>query len=194
MIIQIRGTSGSGKSTIMRQVMDDLGSWQSLYQPGRRKPYYYCCHADPRLIVLGHYDSACGGGDTIGSARQIYDMAMRLYRADTSRAILMEGLLLSEDTKWTFQMADECTTKTLFLTTDLETCIKQIKKRRKEVGNDKPLNETNTRNRFKVIERARKKLFVQGTMSVRRASPTQAKGIILRWLRNNPSLNLEKAC
>ena len=78
MIIQIRGTSGSGKSTAMRRVIDGL-EWQSEYRPGRKKPLYMrSLNAQCRVVVLGHYDSLCGGCDTIGSARAVYELTQEL--------------------------------------------------------------------------------------------------------------------
>lgn len=180
MIIQIRGTSGSGKSTIMRQVMEALGTWRPWYVEGRKRPWRYNLET-PRadLTVLGHYESQCGGCDTIGSARQVYD-ALQEVDADI---VLCEGLLLSEDVKWSSQLRD---LHVLFLTTSLERCLSQIQQRRKSVGNDKPLNAANTTNRVAVIERARLKLLALG-VDCRRCSPNQAKRIILKLIERRIS-------
>lgn len=177
MIIQIRGTSGSGKSTVMRQVMERTGPWSPEYVSGRKKPLY--CRSvwqGLKLVVLGHYESPCGGCDTIGSARAVFELIDIIHPYDV---VLSEGLLLSEDVKWTCQMAG---VRPLFLTTDVERCIEQIKGRREEVGNSKPLSEKNTRNRVAVIERARNRLLEAG-IDCRRASPEQAGRLILSWLK-----------
>jgi hypothetical protein len=71
--------------------------------------------------------------------------------------------------------------RVLFLVTDIEECIRRVKKRRKDAGNDKPLNEKNTRNRVATIERARVKLTEAGVYC-RRATVEQAPKIILNWL------------
>lgn len=180
MIIQIRGTSGSGKTTVMRKVMAQIGPWEPEYQTkGRKKPLLYTNRQGVR--VLGHYESACGGCDTIGSAGKVYDLIQTLkYRGFPT---LCEGLLLSEDTKWTLQLDD---VRALFLTTSLETCLAQIKSRRAEAGNEKELNVKNTSNRVAVIERARVKLNAAGIIT-RRASSDQAVGIILNWLGCTPT-------
>jgi hypothetical protein len=132
----------------------------------------------PLTVVLGHYESACGGCDTIGSARAVYDLIQTFPQGTT---VVCEGLLLSEDTKWTLQLPD---VRCLFLTTPLDTCLTQIKSRREEAGNEKELNPLNTTNRVATIERARLKL-VEAGMVCRRASATQAPGIMLRWLRDS---------
>lgn len=177
MIIQVRGTSGSGKSTVVREVMERYGkSFLANYRAGRRKPLSYGS-SDSRLLVLGHYESPCGGCDTIGSAAQVYRELVD-HRHSRYPFILCEGLLLSEDTKWSLQLDD---LRVVFLTTELETCLERIVERRKGVGNDKPLNPDNTANRVGVIERARVKLTEAGVYC-RRAPSEQAPSIILNWL------------
>ncbi len=180
MIIQIRGTSGSGKTTVMRKVMDQLGPWEPQMIEGRKKPLFYSNRQD--VVILGHYESPCGGGDTIGSAAQIYRLIESLDGGTYyghKRVILCEGLLLSEDVKWSSQLLD---LRVLFLTTPLERCLEQIKSRRLAGGNEKPLNPANTTNRVATIERARQKL-VQLGIPCYRASSDQAPRIILRWIK-----------
>lgn len=177
MIIQIRGTSGSGKSTVMRQVIKQLGDPPgTFYIEGRKKPLYYTYFN--RLTILGHYESPCGGCDTIGSAKAVYDLIQRLN--PKTKIVLCEGLLLSEDVKWTMQLPDP---RVFFLATPIEQCIEWIKKRREEVGNDKPLNESNTRNRVAVIERAYNKLRQQGVYC-RRCTVASASSLVLDQIRS----------
>jgi|TARA_R110000824_G_scaffold89320_7_gene219080 thymidylate kinase len=174
MIIQVRGTSGSGKTTVMNEVMERLGERSSVYREGRKKPLYYSFPGG--VAVLGHYESNCGGCDNIGSAPQVFELIQEVSK--THRTILCEGLLLSEDVKWATQMKG---LKIVFLVTKIERCIRRVKKRRKDAGNDKPLNETNTRNRVAVIERAYGKLKALGTKCVKKKSTT-ATDLIMEWI------------
>lgn len=173
MIIQIRGTSGSGKSTVVRKIMETF-DFTPVFTDGRKQPLYYV--AD-RLLILGHYESPCGGCDTIGSARKVFELTQKLL--DSGATIVQEGLLLSEDTKWSSQLPD---LRVLFLTTPVDECLSRIVSRRAKVGNEKPLNPSNTTNRVAVIERARVKLSNLG-IECRRASSEQAPGIVLKWIR-----------
>ena len=173
MIIQIRGTSGSGKTTVMRQVMKEF-QWTPHYQEGRKKPLWY--KSNHGVYLLGHYESACGGCDTIGSARQVYNLIQEQIPRGVT--IICEGLLLSEDTKWSRQLPD---LRVVFLTTSLGGCLERIMMRRKKAGNDKPLNPTNTTNRVKVIERARLKLESEGVLCCQALS-VKAPQLILKWL------------
>lgn len=178
MIIQIRGTSGSGKTTVMRAVMEALGPWKPVFREGRKQPLYYVAKTKTqRLAVLGHYEATCGGCDNIGSAKSVYELIQEV-EADV---ILSEGLLLSEDVKWSSQLDN---LKIVFLTTDVDTCVQQIKSRRQKAGNEKPLNESNTRKRVSVIERARVKLIERG-ITCRRAPSNQAIEIIFDWIKSN---------
>jgi hypothetical protein len=160
----------------MRRVLELLGDeWEKNYVGGSKKCRFYSRNG---TVVLGSYENACGGCDGIGSARIVYD-EIQSHLADPSvRDILCEGLLLSEDVKWSSQLGG---LRIIFLTTPVEQCIEQIKRRRQEAGNDKPLNEENTRRRVAVIERARTRLELEG-VTCRRASAEQAPRIILKWL------------
>ena len=156
MIIQVRGTSGSGKSTVIRRVMEKTNDWQDINITGRTKPLYYISQ-ELNVALLGHYESACGGCDNVGSAAKVFDLIKEIQSKPVTkhRTILCEGLLLSEDTKWSQQLDN---LHVVYLNTPLNTCLKQIRARREAAGNDKPLNPSNTVNRVAVIERSRQKL------------------------------------
>lgn len=187
MIIQIRGTSGSGKSTAMRKIMDLMGSWRGVYEAGRKKPILYHCvepgWKESKPVVLGHYESPCGGCDTIGSASAVYEQIIDVIEGNGDVPILSEGLLLSEDVKWTTKLKEDgYDVRCFFLITPVERCLSQIKKRRAEAGNEKPLNEYNTTNRVGTIERARLRLIENG-VNCRRCSADQVVTLVLDLLR-----------
>lgn len=190
MIIKICGTSGSGKTWVMRQVMEQLGPWLPQYVAGRKKPLWSLSPSH-NIAVMGHYESACGGCDNIGSAPEVYKAIRQVLESSQSRhasvpRILSEGLLWSEDVKWTRELLNLAEVRSVFLTTPLDRCLHQIQERRALVGNEKPLNPENTSNRVSVIERARLKSEGVGILS-RRASAKQAVGIILDWLGYAPA-------
>jgi hypothetical protein len=183
-IIQVRGTSGSGKTTVMNRLMMLLGPYQPIHKDGRKKPLYYRFRSTPYPLVLGHYESPCGGCDTIGSARAVYDLIADLRKDDPTGdrpPILCEGLLLSEDVKWTTALAEWEEVRCVFLTTPLDTCLAQIGERRKAAGNESDVNPLNTTNRVATIARARTKLDAAGVTCVR-ASARQAPYLIRTWL------------
>lgn len=180
LIIQVRGTSGSGKTTVMREVMDRVGQWNSGFMEGRRNPLFYTSAEEgwPKVSVLGSYESTCGGCDTIHGYELLLKTVDELYKTGN---VLMEGLLLSEDVKQTLSLIPR-KLKIVFLDTPTEECIKRIKQRRLQAGNEKPLKEDNTRKRVAVIERARIRLQDSGIECVS-SSSDKAADLILGWLR-----------
>lgn len=188
MIIQIRGTSGSGKTWAMKQVMESMQLWQAEAVINRKRPLYYrSCSERPLTYLMGHYETPCGGCDSLGSARSIHDWTSWLLSGErpVPRFILQEGLLLSEDVKWTKEMHEKMGgVFAFFLITPLERCLEQIVARRASVGNEKPLNPTNTQNRLRTIERARQKLVEAGVPCCR-CAVSQVPGLVLNFMRES---------
>lgn len=170
----------------MTNLMNMMGDWQAVHVDGRKQPLYYRSVGDwPNTIVLGHYNSPCGGCDTIGSARAVYDLILKIMLEEPKPVnIICEGLLLSEDVKWTSKLNESFNNSVTvyFLTTPVEKCLEQIKGRREKAGNDKPLDPKNTVNRTTTIERARMKLGEAGVYT-RRCSANQATDLVLSKLR-----------
>lgn len=179
LIIQIRGTSGSGKTTAMRSFMGPLESWNPRYViEGRRKPSYYVCNG---AAVLGHYDSPCGGCDTFKG----YDQLQLVVReaAVLSPKIVMEGLMLSDDVRQTDRIHKEVGAVVVFyLTTPLDVCIARVKGRRAEKGKDDVFNEEKLRNRAAQIERTRPRLEELG-ITCRRCSVSQVPRLLTMALK-----------
>ncbi len=170
MIINIRGTGGSGKTWVMRRIIDSiapLDKWEAQYVPGRKKPETYR-YED--IYVLGHYESVCGGCDNIRSAKSVYELINRVLEQTPLPLILCEGMLLSEDFKWMSQLED---VRIFFLSTSIEDCLANIRNRRKEQGNEKELSEYRTRARLPPIESARRRLTEAG-VDCRRVTSEQA--------------------
>lgn len=177
-VIQIRGTSGSGKTTVMKQLMKNY-RWLEMRIDGRKKPLYYYHNKD--IAILGHYESVCGGCDNIGSAGKVYDVIQKI---DTA-IVLCEGLLLSEDVKWTLKLREEGhIVLPIFLTTPPDECVARVIDRRKEAGNEKEFNTANTLNRVGVIERAYTKLKEAG-FTVRKCKSPQAPLIVSALIQSH---------
>ena len=179
LVIQIRGTSGSGKSTIVHKLLKGKKgfdkAWDPVFKEGRKKPL---CYLKDRVLILGHYEIDCGGCDTIGSAPQIYNSILELEQDDYDVAIT-EGLLWSEDVKWTVKLKEEgFEILSLFLNTPLKQCLEWVEQRqagRKPADPERVIRKLSTR--IQTIERARLRL-VQAGVSCRRVSPDQAFEII----------------
>lgn len=189
MIIQLRGTSGSGKTTAMRRIMEELSPvWQPVYSEGRKKPaFYFISFGSRNVSVLGHYESPCGGCDTFKNYTQLQD-AVKCAAFGQSH-VLMEGLMLSDDVQQTvkmfnsleFNIRPESQFRVLYLTTDIELCIERVKQRRAAKGKDGIFNYNKLRNRHEQIMRTRPRLEAAG-IYCRRASADQAPKLVLDWI------------
>lgn len=185
MIIQVRGTSGSGKTTVMRRVMQAYGPWEPHHVPGRRQPLlYYANTPRDRIAVVGHYEIDCGGCDTIGSAPDVYEVIKDIIEGNGDIPILSEGLLWSEDVKWTLALRDAGqAVYPFYLTTPLEECLRRVTVR--QAGRAPADPERVVRKltkRVETIDRTRPRLLEAG-VPCRRCSSDQAPRLILERLR-----------
>lgn len=209
MIVNIRGTSGSGKSTIARQIMRCYGLSKEVTQEnlatyvdvqlelkeGRKRPLGYVSEFPsdrPRLFVVGHYETACGGCDTI--AEKQFDNVYALVRAfsDAGYDVLYEGLLISAESARAIQLKQDGYDVHVFgLDTDRELCLAGIRERRKEKGGEKaeaPFAESVFKNldaKRKGTEATLKKLETAG-VSVVRGSREQVFDEIVKALNLKP--------
>lgn len=174
-IINIRGTSGSGKSTVVHNLLSRYSRTTSQVTefPESKKPLLvgYSIHMDwgPRrkrdVFVVGRYATQCGGCDGVGSYEEIF-RRIKLYAADHDH-VIFEGLLVSGDVKWTTELATWLDNNNMragatihvgFLDTPINKCLERIQKRRASRGNTKPLDPKNTVAKFEMLGRVRKRL------------------------------------
>ena len=169
MIINIRGTSGSGKSTLMRSVMDHYASRVPVHVAGRKRPLYYKlwqghgCNdlSAPDLIVLGHYDTACGGCDTIPTTDMTYDLVLEAHYM-LGAHVLYEGLLISSDAQRTIDLMHNVGQSQLLvveLATTLEECLASVNARRAARDAElPPVDPKNTTAKWKGVQSSGAKL------------------------------------
>jgi cytidylate kinase len=146
MVINVRGTSGSGKSTIVRGIME-----KGIVVPigAEKRPDGYIVQIlgrERNLYVVGPYLTACGGCDAIATQDEICD---RIRAYATLGDVLLEGLLMANIFGRYAAIDRELNEKGVhciwgFLDTPLEVCIERVKGRRAERG--KNLNEFNPEN------------------------------------------------
>jgi len=146
MIVNPRGTFGSGKSTIVRKVMERYAERDPAMTPGRKQPYGYTCYrADggPNLWVVGHYETRCGGADTIDRIDDIY--AQVNGAAERGYDVIYEGgALVQSDWRRAAAAAARFPTLIIVLDVPIEMCLEGIRARREARGDTRPLNPKNT--------------------------------------------------
>jgi energy-coupling factor transporter ATP-binding protein EcfA2 len=159
-IVTIRGTSGSGKSTLARRIMELYPHKEPIYVPRRQKPLYYNYHRDENgdgtvgrpLQVLGHYETATGGGDTISDG---LDFIAHLAKEghDNGKDVLYEGLVISSDFKRIVDFHNKgIPTLIVVLNTPLQECLDSVQARRAAKGNLDPLNPKATTEKHRAVE------------------------------------------
>ncbi len=100
----------------------------------RKKPLFYRLKFPGCTVsVPGHYESACGGCDTLPN----YEMLFNIVRSEHSvgHHVLFEGVLVAHDVKrctalWDWLKREPETFKIIELTETLETCLASVEQRR----------------------------------------------------------------
>lgn len=165
MIVNVRGNSGSGKSHLVRSLMD-LTSFEQFFVDGRRRPMGYRLDFDRPLTILGHYETPCGGCDTLGSFNEIF----RWVRAEAERGrdVLFEGLLISEESRRTIELSRNFEVVVALIDMLPEECLSWINLRRRERNPEAiDVDPKNTVARWRRIEGAFRKLDAAGVTCAR---------------------------
>lgn len=155
MIINIRGTHGSGKSTVVKTILDRYESdVESSNDKGKPNNYIVSIPwLKRKLYVIGSYVTACGGCDGIQPYTEIWP---RIEKFAELGHVMLEGALVSSS-YGNIGRASEIYGDDFvfaFMDTPIEVCIERIRQRRLSKGNDKPLNPANTIKKFEAVERS----------------------------------------
>jgi hypothetical protein len=155
-IINIRGTHGSGKSYLVRRLMAHYRKIEpNFILDSSSRPATMVCIPDNgrRLCVLGHYYIACGGCDTLSVfENNVPDHIYRLVREahEDGMDVAYEGLIVDSDVNRLVALhRDGFPVKALVLDIPVDICLESIKERRASRGNHKPVRPYNTVNRRK---------------------------------------------
>lgn len=147
-LVQLRGTSGSGKTTAMKAFIDGLYEFEPCeYNARKTKVVAYRgllpVGIDDELVtayVLGDYNlrRSAGGCDTIPSVQEVIDLVEK-YGSRPFSIVVFEGLLLAHS--WG-ALGEYCHPRwghryvNVFLDTPVEKCIERVTKRRRDRGQD----------------------------------------------------------
>lgn len=168
MIINIRGTSGSGKSTIVKYLMSRYEQIEKIHTEGRRQPIAYVCTREGSvpLAVIGHYETPCGGCDTISSTDEIFRLVRQFDNAGCD--VVFEGLLISADVIKTVHLAQGNRDLTVLALTEvpIEACLAGVNHRRRQRMKDSytPVKEKNTRQKHRGVANSVKRLEAEGVL------------------------------
>lgn len=166
LVINVRGNSGSGKTHLTRQFMKEFGVDQPLFFDwiaDKRKRPHAMVNKKQTIAVVGSYDNACGGCDTIKTQHQVVERVEALWRAGY-KLIWLEGLIMSTIYGSVGEYSEQLEDRWVFayLDTPIEECIKRVKARRVKAGKPPEFNEKNTRNRVNSIISSRARCVLEG--------------------------------
>jgi len=149
MIINVRGTSGSGKSTVAFTMIKTLPHVEFKNSAGKIMGYEVDAGLSRKVFIVGSYHTKCGGLDGVPTQQEAADRA--LWAHESGRHVFMEGLLCSAaGPKGALTIALQGTGQAVFgiLDTPIEVCLDRVRARRLARGDERPLNETNTRAKY----------------------------------------------
>ena len=160
-IINIRGTSGSGKTFLVREVMR-RAEVQSNCTPLLLTGFHPVSGRDillgydyPRskISVIGNYGPDCGGCDKFSWKGAADWVQMQVVgAAGSGQRVIFEGLMVSSWSLPRFQALEKVApVKVIVLSTPLEECLEAIRQRRLSKGNTAELNPESTTGKYKSI-------------------------------------------
>lgn len=199
-VVSIRGTHGSGKSTVVRKLMERselvaiVGTPQST--TGKLKTRGYVLRVPGVLrevLVVGPYTTACGGCDAIVPYADIWPV-INNHGLAMGRSVVFEGALVSSSCGNIGRaMIDAAKSSArvrayfAFMDTPLKTCIQQVNARRAAAGKPPLADNRNIVSKFNSIERSILQITALGgpVTKIRRKRAVADVLALLRGERSN---------
>jgi len=198
-IINIRGTSGSGKTYTTRAFMDKYGPSAEIWNKDidKAKPIAHVVFYNMvPVYFIGSYRNACGGCDNVDSQDTMCNMIRHFSQLGH---VIAEGLLMSHSTARYLALHDEMAEYGIpmvfaYMDTSLEDCIERVKARRISKGNMKPLNTANTESTYHSTWGTKEKLEAEGVKTVIIDHTKDPVIQIERILNQDDGLLYERSC
>ena len=174
-IVNLRGTNGSGKSTVARALLSwgphtgiDLAPYTTPKGAPRVVKGYHVLEHD--LIVVGPYTTDCGGCDAI-KTQALVKQSIKIA-ASQARHVFFEGVIVSTLFSGYLELAQQLRTEGLsragrdfiwaYLDTPLNECLARIQKR----NGGKPIKEALVADKVKAIRSTIEKAIAAGEQAV----------------------------
>jgi len=187
MIISVRGAFGSGKSTIVRGILEKFGGKPIYGALGPKRPEAYECKVTkvkkPVYILGPYYAAATGGCDLIHP----YDILLDLIERYGSKGnLLFEGAIVSSSFGRVGELVSKWGQEAVFafLNTPLEVCIEHVKKRRAAKKDIRDFDPKNVIIKFKQVEISRRSITEAGKVRVVDVTMENGQDEILKLLRS----------
>jgi energy-coupling factor transporter ATP-binding protein EcfA2 len=152
MIILLKGTSGSGKTTIVNRVMEQLGPHTGeleLTHSKRQKRVLAGYTWRDSLAIIGRYGTPCSGCDSLSWPGVATDTEMLVRQQHAARRnVLFEGLMVSSWGGDRLLRLGSGQLVVIHLNTSLEDCLGAVAARRAARGDTRPLDPFNTTKKY----------------------------------------------
>jgi hypothetical protein len=127
----------------------------------RKQPLGYTCFLNGHrpLWVAGHYETPCGGCDTINGVDYVYQLLYEAIARDED--VLYEGLIIASDVARAIELK-EFDGMVIELDVPIVDCLASVMMRRNERGDDRELNPTNTMRKAKQVASQRVRFMDSG--------------------------------
>ena len=186
-MLNLRGTHGSGKSTIVRGLLD-ANAARPIYGTSARRPEAYRLNVSGKTtFVIGPYQAACGGCDAIRPFALITQLIEK-YAATGS--VVFERASISSCWGEIGRLMERWSRDAivLFLDTPADECVRRVKERRAERGDGRAFDPKNLIQKHDAISRLKQKLDAAGV--VRTAIASSAADLLLLMDEKRLDLNL----
>ena len=162
-----RGTSGSGKTHLVKSLISHFGIKTRFLKPGTKRTNGYVLRND--TYVMGSYEITCGGADTIKTQDEVCQRVLKASKKYSH--VIFEGVLVSDVFGRYLDLSKNVQPGAVYvwaiLDTPLELCIKRVIERRVARGNDKPFDpKKHTIPRYEKVQRGLKKAINEGQLVV----------------------------
>jgi hypothetical protein len=157
-ILNLRGTNGSGKSTVAHDLLKHTNAEPLEFWPKARRPKpkaYGGTYKGVPIAILGSYETVCGGMDTITDINDAADLIVK-YGTDPAWPIVFyEGLFISHCLGTVAKRIDEAGLRSrlhmAYLDTPLAVSLERVHKRRAERGITTSFKEQNVVDDFQRV-------------------------------------------
>jgi hypothetical protein len=158
MIVNIRGTCGSGKSYAVHKLLEHSSKEPVELVDGRKVAATMVDIRGTPIYALGSYRNVCGGCDGVRKPDIVVEYVE--YFSGLGH-VIFEGLIISRT--WN-RYADLCRSLTdvgeqyvwVYMDTSLQVCLDRVRERRARKGNEKELNTFQTTDTYNRCEATRK--------------------------------------
>ena len=145
-LVYVHGTNGSGKSTLARAVLAAAGGLDAYVPTHAGKQGKAGFSATPRgVALLGAYVRACGGVDGFSPYAHIHEVLDKLEGGNAADrvSVFAEGLITPGVETCQRLAARFDAASFIVLNTPVETCLRNVLKRRDRKGNVKDYDRSN---------------------------------------------------